>query len=246
MRVLLSDWSLVQRGIEEEKTTLLEKRARLSGRDSILQNIRRIDWRFLLPDPHLQRVALLGSSEGTLLKALKEFSDNLTIISSEDLRVDEENSQPDVDLVVLHSGRTSDLKRANSRLVKGGYVYWEIDRRSSLRSLREMISRHGWAGFFQRRIWLDGLGLDHFRRYVTSLERLGFGSIRVYWHRPNFESCLEIIPMDDPVALNYVFSRSSGKISGRLKTAIGRSLMKNDVLGQLVPCLSLIAHKPLA
>ncbi|MEP0762273.1 MAG: hypothetical protein HRF48_05990, partial [Chloroflexota bacterium] len=35
------------------------------------QAIRRLDWRFLLPDPALGRVACLGRAEGSLAEALR-------------------------------------------------------------------------------------------------------------------------------------------------------------------------------
>ena len=46
-----------------------------------LETSRRLAWRFLLPNPHLGRVAYLGPASGTLPRALREFCDSLTTIA---------------------------------------------------------------------------------------------------------------------------------------------------------------------
>lgn len=233
-----------QRPIDAHLPGLVEERHHLTGRDSQLQAVRRIDWRFLLPNPNLRQVAYFGPNGGTLLKALKAFSDSLYVISLPDLRVFEKNSQPRFNLVVLSSSQLSDLEGAQSLLNAGGYLYWEIDRTRTLRSWRNRIKREGWAFFRGNPIGKEGLMVLHYRHYVKSLERLGFEGIQVNWHRPNFEACLEMIPLDDPLVLNYVFARGSGKLSDKIKLGIGRFLMKVDLLGCLVPCLSIMARRP--
>jgi hypothetical protein len=216
------------------------------GRDIELQTSRRIDWRFLLPNPHLRRVAYLGPDGGTLPVALNQFSDSLTIISPPYQAVVAQNNHSSFELVVLHSPSLADLERANSLLMAGGYLYWEIDRTKRLTSLREITKRGSWVHSRQNSTWKERLGLRHFQDYVVSLERLGFCNIQVSWHRPNFEACLEIIPLDDPLALGYVFSRRPGNLAGQIKFATGRFLMKTNLLARLVPCLSVVACKRLA
>ena len=95
----------------------------------------------------------------------------------------------------------------------------------------------------RRHTWKEHWRLHHFRDYVARLERLGFHNIHVSWHRPNFESCLEIIPLNVPLALGYVFTRRPGNLVGQIKLATGRYLMKTHLLARLVPCLSVVACK---
>ncbi len=82
-----------------------------------------------------------------------------------------------------------------------------------------------------------------FRGHIDTLTRLGFRDIEMYWLRPNFEACLEIIPMHDPVALDYAFTCPRSDWASRLKFAAGRMMMQTGMLARLTPCFSLIARK---
>jgi len=46
-------------------------------RDALLQASRRLDWRFLLPDPTLRRVAYVGAAHAGLLASLQRFAGEL-------------------------------------------------------------------------------------------------------------------------------------------------------------------------
>src|SRR5215216_5694129 len=48
--------------------------------DALLQASRRLDWRFLLPDPSLRQVAYSGPGRGALLDSLRLFSESLTLL----------------------------------------------------------------------------------------------------------------------------------------------------------------------
>ncbi|MCX6044534.1 MAG: hypothetical protein NT075_05425 [Chloroflexi bacterium] len=198
---------------------IIETAAPQAGRDGQLQASRRIDWRFLLPDPRLGRVAYRGPAKGSLVSALQQFSTTLTLFPLAGPNVAGPSGQPGFERVVLHSPNVADLDRAAAVLMPGGYLYWEIDRTKKL------------------------VGLHHFRHYVSALARRGFTDIHVHWHRPNFEGCLELIPLDQPSALNYVFARVAGTRSGQLQMAVGRILLKTTLLARLVPCFSLVACK---
>ena len=50
--------------------------------DALLQASRRVDWRFLLPDPNLERVAYLGPANRSLWESLRLFSAALAVIES--------------------------------------------------------------------------------------------------------------------------------------------------------------------
>ncbi|CAN5421078.1 hypothetical protein BH10CHL1_BH10CHL1_45270 [soil metagenome] len=211
--------AIVQTGIIQPRVEILETADPQAGRDSLLQASRRIDWRFLLPDPRLGRVAYCGPAKNSLVSALKQFSTTLTPFPLTAAGVPTPSNQPGFERVVLHSPTVSDLDCATKLLMPGGYLYWEIDRTKKL------------------------AGLHHFRHYVGVLAQRGFDDIHVHWHRPNFEACLELIPLDQPNVLRYVFARSAGNLSGQLQMAVGRILLKTTLLARLVPCFSLVACK---
>jgi hypothetical protein len=231
--------------------------------DQELQLVRRIDWRFLLPEPSLRRVAYFGPETGTLPAALKHFSESLTIISPS-----AEAVPAQFDLVVLRLREMADLKRAPILLAPGGFLYWEMKpikwqdffsglmrgprplwaavetNKSGLStvphkprvSTEVKIGRRGKGAGLQQNV------LNLFRDHVGMLERLGFQDIQMHWLRPNFESCLEIIPMNDS-GLDYTFSRTRSNLASRLKFGAGRVMMQTGLLAHLTSCFSLIAKK---
>ena len=154
--------------------------------------------------------------------ALRGFCDSLTVVSpAPKIGV---SPQRQFDLVVLDSQANTGLLAANMLVADGGCLYWEIERRS----------------------WKQRIALRQVKNHLVGLERLGFEQIQVSWHRPDFETCLEIIPLDDARALSYVFSRSSGHLIGRIKLAVGRCLASTRILPCLVPCVSITALKKCA
>jgi len=193
-------------------------------RDRQLQTSRRIDWRFLLPSPHLGQVVYLGPGNGMLLDALNQFSESLKIMSPPYKSMKDRSKDSVFKLAILQSSNLADLEHVNEVLNDHGYLYWEICRVN----------------------WQVRLRLRHYRDYVAALERLGFSAMQVNWHRPDFDSCLEIIPLDNPATLKYVFSRRPDDMAGQIKLAIGRGLAQLRLLPRLVPCLSITAYKGLA
>ncbi len=249
-----------------------------SGRrsDHELQLARRIDWRFLLPEPYLRRVVYLGPETGDLPAALKHFS--------ESLRINAVAENGSFDLVVLRLREASCLAKADALLAPGGFLYWEMKplpwtaslRNFKKRSLRQ-LSRSISTAFYGSGIeWAaeemdeydpakmphkprfstetengsrgEGAGLQQnvlnlFRDHVATLEQLGFSDIQMHWQRPNFEACLEIIPMNASAALDYAFSRPRSDWASRLKFAAGRVMMQTGLLAHWAPCFSVIARK---
>ncbi|MFQ6115535.1 MAG: hypothetical protein ACE5NG_15860 [bacterium] len=215
------------------------------SRDCQLQFSRRVDWRFLLPDPQLHRVAYLGDNEGSLLIALQHFSESLTVISSSVQRSQAEESRSLFDLVVLRSRSQEDVEIASSLLRDKGYLYWEIDRTKFFNFFGEItkkaFSKNNLPNSRPKKFWR----LRHVRDYRVRLEQLGFCDIEVHWHRPNFKTCLEIIPLNDQATLDYVFSQARGSLLGKLKLATGRSLLRIGLVSRVVPHLSVVARKNL-
>jgi hypothetical protein len=187
----------------------------IQSKDQALQLVRRVDWRFLLPSPVLGDVAYIGSMSGTLPRALRQFSELLTIVVRSDASVSEVELGCWYETVVLRSSEVAAVKRAKPLVAPGAYLYWEIERVS---------------------------GLSHVRSYIKAVERLGFDDIQVHWHRPDFETCLEMIPLTDSRALRFAFAGRHESTTKRLKFAAGRLLMMTGLLARVVPCFSIIAR----
>jgi hypothetical protein len=212
---------LAQKVVVEGQEPSPVARLHAADRDKELQLVRRVDWRFLLPDPRLRHLAYLGPKNGLLLEALQHFSEPFSIISWSDLPDYRPGIHSGFDLAIVHSPRAVDLEGVHSIIGDGGYLYWEIDRSA----------------------WGQRWRMRHFRKYVTALTEVGFDDIRASWHRPNFDSCLEVIPLDDEIALRYVFSRHKGKLTGRIQKAAGKFLAENDLLSRFASSLSIVARK---
>jgi hypothetical protein len=95
--------------------------------DLALQAARRVDWRFLLPDPDLGRVAYVGAVDGELLAALERFSASVEVVDPSAIR------DGDFDLVVLRNPRREALAALERLLPAGGHVYAELDRGAASR-----------------------------------------------------------------------------------------------------------------
>lgn len=85
-----------------------------TDRQDLLAASRRVDWRFLLPDPHLRRVALVGEERPGLRAALELLSEG--VVSAED----------SPDLVVVGGATLADLRQAAERVPPGGRLYAEL------------------------------------------------------------------------------------------------------------------------
>lgn len=210
-------------------------------RDSKLQSAKRIDWRFLLPDAQLGRVGYSGPQSGALVSALQQFCATLSFIPVPVPATTGPTAQANFERVVLHSASLADVKDVSSLLMPGGYLYWEIDRMAHFSGWRAKGKRKGQVTSRSR--WSGNWPLRHFSAYSQVVKQLGFSDIQVNWHRPNFEACLELIPLDEPLALASVFARAAGNLSSQLQMATGRYLMKTGMLARVVPCFSIVACK---
>ncbi len=102
--------------------------------------------------------------------------------------------------------------------------------RNSLRKLLPFIART-----FDR--------FQSFDKYAQFLEIHGFTSISGYWHRPNFKTCKEIVPLDSKVALQFAFSKLHGSLIGQFKIWFGKLLKDFGLLFHLIPYFSIVARK---
>ncbi|MFQ5638053.1 MAG: hypothetical protein ACE5IR_08665 [bacterium] len=182
-------------------------------RNNQFHTIRRLDWRFLLPDPRLNRVIYFGPENDPLAAALKQFADFFQDGSCNGRRED----PCDFDVAVLKTEKPLILERVHTVLKTGGYLYCEIDS-----------------------------GQDGFPGITKQIERLknaGFAKVWVYWHRPNFENCLDIVPLGEKQAIDHFFGQKRTDVKGRVKTAAGRLLSALGMLRLMISNLSFVACK---
>jgi hypothetical protein len=76
-----------------------------------------------------------------------------------------------------------------------------------------------------------------------SLRRAGFGAVHVYWHWPTFDSCREMVPLGDRVAMRAsIARRSSAGVSGLLYRTAGLA-HRAGVLDAIVPDISIVGTR---
>ncbi len=178
-----------------------------------LECARRLDWRFLLPDPMLSNAAYLGNLDESLAGALQMLFPSVLDARS--------NTHRQFATVIVGGGSVGLLAAAAEFVELDGWLYVEFT--------RTIGSPAGW--------------LQTARRCRRELCRLGFDQISAFWHRPNFANCLEIIPLFEPAARAFVLSRCSPAWRSRAKFAFARLLDRTGMLAVAVPCFSVVAHK---
>lgn len=196
--------------------------------DARLRLSRRLDWRFLLPDPNLKRVAYLGQQRRTLLDSLQQFSESVTILDESGIPAGDLN-QYDATIAIQPSYES--LLRAAGALKPGGALYVEVVRKLGLRRLLRDLA--AWMTGKRRRS-------GNPRDYLSLIERAGLAEAQINWHWPNFEACTKIIPLDDG-ALDYAFLQGGQGRRARLRAISGRQLKRSGLLFWLIPCFSIVA-----
>jgi len=202
------------------------------GAHDELELCRRLDWRMLLAQPRLRRVAYVGKAHGALVEALKRFSESLTVFEPLEESFAASQSNKAFDLLVLHMPVVRDVEMMRHLLKPGGSLYAELYR-----------PKRSFDKFYLFHKKDEAAKIED---YVAILQQSGFSDIDTYWHRPNFEKCLEIIPLNDRLALKHVFSRRSVGLKNRLKLMIGRMMMRAGLLSRNVPSVSIVARKSAA
>jgi hypothetical protein len=87
--------------------------------DQKLHLVRRLDWRFLLPNPNLKRVGYIGGSDPQLVAALNHFADDVAMLNFA------APAQQPFDLIVARAQRI-EIEFVFDWLKAGGCLYWEI------------------------------------------------------------------------------------------------------------------------
>ena len=202
-----------------------------SSPDILLQASRRLDWRFLLPDPDLRQVAYLGPARGPLLESLRLFSDRLRVV-----KMSKKGYQPagSYDVVVTIDPSPEALQAAAELVTPGGFLYVEGF------GLAWLVQQWRRAGSRLRR---NRMPLRYPAGYFPILRPLGFHEVQAYWHWPDFETCTRIIPLDDQGALLYTLATHGPGIAARAAALFGRWLVRSGLLPWLAPCFSIVARR---
>lgn len=204
-----------------------EKASDRKGGTKRARGVPRLDWRFLLADPELQRVGYVGSQDGLLghLRLLCHPLDELDVESGET------QSTGKYDLVVTSEPSDRELHMAAERVTPDGVLVVEVHRpvwnlgamaRGGLRWWRVLRSPGGFA---------------------SRLSELGFDHVTSYWHWPNFDGCTHIIPLDDLTAIRHAFSRAGLGVGAQAGVWLGRGLVKIGLLEWIVASMSVLGRR---
>lgn len=187
-------------------------------REQSLVLSRRVDWRFLLPDPSLEHVAYVGDNTDHLLESLQAFSGVTDVLSDRDL--DDAPRQGHYDVIVLQ-GATSIDGRHRALLKRQGCIYVEVTR-SRIHPLHKR-----------------GMNAAAFARAATTA---GFADVQINWHWPAFENCTRIVPLDNEAPLGFLFSGGERDFKARMAWTGAKLLVRGGVLSRSAACFSLIAR----
>jgi hypothetical protein len=95
--------------------------------EMLLHAVRRADWRFLLPDPALGRVAYLGPHDEELVRALERVSPGVALVEPGDA------AAPSHDVAVATGAGPAAVPQLVPLLRPGGWLYAETTGRAAAR-----------------------------------------------------------------------------------------------------------------
>lgn len=121
-------------------------------RAEVLNAIRRLDWRFLLPDPSLGRVVYLGAAESSLLEALRVAGLSVAVVTGEAAQ----SGRASFDTAVAVAPSPGDLALAATLLRPGGWLYAEVSGSSgAARRTATLLRRNGFGAIQRHWHWPD-------------------------------------------------------------------------------------------
>jgi hypothetical protein len=198
---------------------LSEEQELLRDNDALLQASRRLDWRFLLPEPELGRVACVGVNDPYLAESLRLLGSEATVLEAG--RPWEGLASHDV--VVLRNPAGAEVTAAVRLLRPGGWMYVEVDGPGGRR--------------------LPG-GRRTARGYAAALRRLGLVEVQGHLHWPDFRSCRVIVPLGDALAVRLALARRRQNAGARLVVLLWPLLAACNLLAVVAPSASVLARRP--
>jgi hypothetical protein len=202
---------------------------------TLLQASRRVDWRFLLPDPKLRAVAYFGPKQDTLIESLELFSERLDLFETPAFVNDAADQNTNLyDVVVAHAPDYKALEQAVGLLKPGGALY--VEAQSPLWSGRWRRRGNSSFIFKQPRLWSAG-------HYMKALSAFGLGKMEAFGFWPNFEACTKIIPLDDPATpLQFYTPHQVRKaINNLLSFKFAQRVLHSQLFGYLTPYFAIVA-----
>lgn len=198
---------------------------------ALLPVSRRVDWRFLLPDPVLGNVFCLQPVAPSLVESLQNFSASLTTVTPKE--VGDPRRRASADLLVACDPSREALSHATALLKPGADIYVEAQGIFPRLKRSARLRRGNGAGSGSP--WRPA-------PYRQMLRDLGFTQVETYWHWPNFERCKMMIPLENPAAAHLAFDRGGQSVQARLKTGLGRAVVGAGLLAWVVPYFSVTAR----
>lgn len=200
--------------------------------EKLLHAVRRIDWRFLLPNPALERVAYFGPARSTLLASLQLFAARLTVFP---MGADAAQ-QAHYDVVVACKPTPHQLQEAAALVRPGGSLY--VEAHGLLWPARWLHPASVLSLLQQPRLWQPD-------DYVRVLQEWGIDEAQAFWFWPNVENCTKIIPLADQPVFSYAFGSPTRpqKVKARLKAACKQWLVQSGWLTLLLPSFGIVATK---
>jgi hypothetical protein len=198
---------------------LSQEQELLRDNDALLQASRRLDWRFLLPEPELGRVACVGVDDPDLAESLRLFGSEATVLEAGGPW---EGLAPH-DVVVLRNPAGAELAAAVPLLRPGGWMYVEVDGAGGRRLLRGRPTALG---------------------SVAALRRLGLVEVQGHLHWPDFRSCGVIVPLGDALAVRLALARRRQNGIARPVARLAPLLAACNLLAVVAPSASVLAQRP--
>jgi hypothetical protein len=182
---------------------------------------RRIDWRFLLPDPGLGHVGCSATADPALLRACELFSQSLTVLDG-DVGAPSPSS---LDVAVLLDPELEALMRTIALLRPNGWVYVEM---------------HGVLTPGGRRLRGPRFPAD----FVRELRRLGLEDVESFWNWPDFETCTQLLPLGDRAVIRSALVRRQQSRGRSPQVSLARLLLAGRLLPFAVTHASVIGRRP--
>lgn len=175
---------------------------------------RRLDWRFLLADPRLGRVAVAGRPDPELLDALGAFAETI---------VDDPNERAEV--VVVHAPTAAGVRAAIERVAPGGSIVIELVGRA----------RPGRTG---------QLAAASAGDVAERLRHEGFVDVHGSWVWPTHETGLEIVPLDRPALIRLSLARRRGSRQALVKARLVGAAVKLGIGPALFDATTVVGRRP--
>jgi hypothetical protein len=172
----------------------------------------------------LTDAAYLGQPDAALIESLHHFCPRLMILTAPS---EDANLIGQFPLTILNNPNLDELQRAFALTCTGGFVYVEVCRSRTCRQ-RPLANRRQSFGI---------------RSCVAEMQKQHVSELQVHWHWPTFESCIEMIPLDDRAAVICALRRRGTGIYSRWKSRFARVLLECRLLGNVVSCFSVLGRK---